>query len=383
MEKEAKRTITTFSLASFLNDIGADMIFPIWPLFVTTVMGANMALLGLIDGLGLALVSISQAFSGYLSDRLQRRKVFIWNGYLFSGMARIGYALSPTWHWLVPFKMLDRSGKMRGAPRDAIVAELADHQNRGKYFGILRMMDNLGALFGITATLLLFGALGYKKLFLVAAIPSALAAALVFFRIRERKTKNIYKPISFKDLDRNLILFFVISAFFALGSFSYSFLLVFANKMGYQATSVPIFYLIYTAFAMLFSIPFGKLADIIGRKKVFMISYGIFALMCFGFMMAQQKWMLFLLFPLYGLHLASIGPVQKAFVSELAPKNFKASILGAYQMVVGILALPASLIAGLLWDKVASWAPFAFSLAMAFAAFSLLFFVRETSNAHS
>ena len=382
MDKEAKKTIRTFSLASFLNDMGADMIFPIWPLFVTTVMGANMAVLGLIDGLGLALVSISQAFSGYLSDRLQKRKIFIWGGYLFGAIARIGYALSPTWHWLVPFKMLDRSGKMRGAPRDAIVAEVSDDTNRGKNFGILRMMDNLGALFGIIATLLLFGALGYKKLFIAAAIPSLLAVALIIFKIKEKKTQDIYRPISFSDFDRNLLLFFIISAFFALGSFSYSFLLVFANKMGYQATSVPIFYLIYTAFAMLFSLPFGKLADIIGRKKVFMISYAIFALMCFGFIMVRQKWMLFLLFPLYGLHLASIEPVQRAFVSELAPKNFKASTLGAYQMVVGILALPASLIAGLLWEKVASWAPFAFSLVMAFIAFSMLFFVRETSNAH-
>ena len=278
--------------------------------------------------------------------------------------------------------MLDRSGKMRGAPRDAIVAEVSDDTNRGKNFGILRMMDNLGALFGIIATLLLFGALGYKKLFIAAAIPSLLAVALIIFKIKEKKTQDIYRPISFSDFDRNLLLFFIISAFFALGSFSYSFLLVFANKMGYQATSVPIFYLIYTAFAMLFSLPFGKLADIIGRKKVFMISYAIFALMCFGFIMVRQKWMLFLLFPLYGLHLASIEPVQRAFVSELEPKNFKASTLGAYQMVVGILALPASLIAGLLWEKVASWAPFAFSLVMAFIAFSMLFFVRETSNAH-
>ncbi|MFH0798052.1 MAG: MFS transporter [Candidatus Woesearchaeota archaeon] len=380
MKKEAKKTLKTFSLAAFLNDMGADMIFPVWPLFLTTVMGANMAVLGLIDGLGQMLFSISQAVSGYLSDRLQKRKFFIWNGYIFSGISKIGYALSPTWHWLIPFKMIDRSGKMRGAPRDAIVSEISDDKHRGRNFGILRMMDNMGALFGIIATLLLFGMLGYKKLFIVAAIPSLIAAALIFFKVKEHKTKNIYKPIKLKELNRGLILFFILSAFFALGSFSYSFLLVFANKMGYQATTVPIFYLIYTAVAMLFSLPFGKLADIIGRKRVFMISYGIFALMCLGFMLIEQKWMLFILFPLYGLHLASLEPVQKTFVSEMAPGRFRVSTIGAYQMVVGILALPASLIAGLLWERVAPWAPFAFSLAMALIAFSLLFFIKETSS---
>jgi len=269
---------------------------------------------------------------------------------------------------------------MRGAPRDAIVSEISDDKHRGRNFGILRMMDNLGALLGITATLLLFGVLGYKKLFIVAAIPSVIAAALIFFKVKEHRTKNIYKPISLKELNKSLVLFFILSAFFALGSFSYSFLLVFANKMGYHATSVPIFYLIYTAVAMLFSLPFGKLADIIGRKKVFMISYAIFALMCFGFMIIEQKWMLFILFPLYGLHLASLEPVQKTFVSEMAPSRFRVSTIGAYQMVVGILALPASLIAGLLWEKVAPWAPFAFSLAMASTAFLLLFFIKETSS---
>ncbi len=383
MNKEAKKTLKTFSLAAFLNDMGADMIFPVWPLFLTTVMGANMAVLGLIDGLGQMLFSISQAASGYLSDRLQKRKIFIWSGYLFSGISKIGYALSPTWQWLIPFKIIDRSGKMRGAPRDAIVSEISDDRHRGRNFGILRMMDNMGALLGITATLLLFGVLGYKKLFIVAAIPSVIAAALIFFKVKEHRTKNIYKPISLKELNKGLVLFFILSAFFALGSFSYSFLLVFANKMGYQATSVPIFYLIYTAVAMLFSLPFGKLADIIGRKKVFMISYAIFALMCFGFMIVEQKWMLFILFPLYGLHLASLEPVQKTFVSEMAPSRFRVSTIGAYQMVVGILALPASLIAGLLWEKVAPWAPFAFSLAMASTAFLLLFFIKETSSESS
>ena len=122
--KYVKRTVWTFASASFLHDMGADMIFSIWPMFLTTVLGANMAVVGLIDGLGDAFVSIAQAASGYLSDRLKKRNPFVWLGYFFGGIAKVGYSLAPTWHWVLPFRLLDRSGKMRGAPRDAIVSDL-------------------------------------------------------------------------------------------------------------------------------------------------------------------------------------------------------------------------------------------------------------------
>src|SRR3989344_605705 len=119
-EKGNNRVIGVLSLASFLHDVGSDMVFSVWPLFVTQVLGANMAVLGLIDGVGDAVVSLSGAAGGYLSDKLRKRKIFVWTGYLFGGIARIGYALSPSWQWLIPFRLLDRSGKIRSAPRDAI-----------------------------------------------------------------------------------------------------------------------------------------------------------------------------------------------------------------------------------------------------------------------
>jgi len=130
-QRETKKTIRTFALASFLNDLGSDMIHPIWPLFVTTFLGANMAVLGFIDGLGEAMVSISQAASGYISDRIRKRKVFIWTGYLFGAVSRIGYALSMIWQHLIPFRMIDRTGKIRSIPRDAIVADISTQENRG------------------------------------------------------------------------------------------------------------------------------------------------------------------------------------------------------------------------------------------------------------
>ena len=170
--KKNKKVVRTFALASFLNDFGSDIIYPIWPLFVTSFLGANMLFLGFVDGLGVAIVSISQAVSGYLSDRVGRRKMFIWTGYLFGSFSRIGYALSRTWQWLVPFKILDRSGKMRGSPRDAMVADASTDENRGSNFGFLRAMDHLGATCGIITSILLFPLLGYQNLFLMAAVPS-------------------------------------------------------------------------------------------------------------------------------------------------------------------------------------------------------------------
>ena len=126
-----------------MNDFGSDMIYPIWPLFVKTLLGTDMTTLGFIDGLGEAVVSISQAASGYVSDKIRRRKIFVWIGYLFGSASRIGYSLSTAWLHLVPFKIMDRAGKMRGAPRDAIIADESTRENRGRNFGFLRTMDNL------------------------------------------------------------------------------------------------------------------------------------------------------------------------------------------------------------------------------------------------
>ncbi|WP_455364355.1 MFS transporter, partial [[Eubacterium] cellulosolvens] len=227
--KAGRKAVRTLAAASFLNDFGSDMIYPIWPLFVTTILGANMVILGFIDGLGEAIVSISQAVSGYVSDRIRKRKIFVWSGYLFGSLSRVGYALSTVWQHLIPYRILDRAGKMRGAPRDAIIADISTKMDRGKNFGLLRAMDNLGAVCGIITCILFFGLLGYRNLFFLAAIPSAIGSLLIIYFIKEREeTKiRIYKGLSIKDIDKNFRLFLLLSSFFALGSFSYSFLLIY------------------------------------------------------------------------------------------------------------------------------------------------------------
>ena len=375
---ETKKTIRTFAVSSFFNDMGSDMIYPIWPLFVAS-LGANMAVLGLIDGIGNAIVSLSQAISGYLSDRTRKRKVFIWLGYLFGGVSRLGYALSATWHWLVPFRILDRAGKMRGAPRDAMVADLSIRSNRGKNFGLIRTLDNAGALVGIVFCIAAFPLLGYRNLLLIAAVPSFIAVALIVINIREKPLENakLFKGISFSHLDGNFKLFVILSAVFALGAFSYSFLLIFANRFGFQVSTVPVFYLLFTLVATFCSYPFGLLSDRIGRKAVLQISYGLWGLVCLAMICADSAWMVVAAFVLFGLHQAGIDTVQKAFVAELGPAEYRASTLGGFQMVIGLCALPASVAAGLLWDLIGMQAPFILSLALTAISATMLIFVHE------
>lgn len=382
MSERSKKTVWVFAAASFLNDMGSDMIYPVWPLFVSIVLGAPMTALGLIDGLGEALVSISQAVSGYMSDRIRKRKVFIWTGYLCGSIARVGYAFSSIWQQLIPFKILDRAGKMRGAPRDALIADISTVTERGKNFGILRAMDNLGAVCGIILCILLIERLGYTHLFLLAALPSAVGALLILILIKEKRRQagQSFKGMRLRDTSWNLRLFFLLSSVFALGSFSYSFLLLIAKDSGAGIGFVPVLYLIFTGSASVSALPFGKLADYFGRKRVIMLSFILWGAVILIFILTRRFISTVLAFILYGLHRGALEPVQKAFVSELAPEEYRASALGGFQMVVGLCNLPASLFAGLLWDTLGVSAPLYLSLSLTIISMALLIFVKDSSE---
>lgn len=378
-KKEKNKTIRTFGIASFLNDMGADMVYSIWPLFLI-FLGASKEMIGLIDGLGDSIVSLSKAGAGYLSDRIRKRKAFIWFGYTIGGLSRIGYALSSTWQAIIPLRIFDRFGKIRDAPRDAIVAEYSVKKEHGRKFGFLNFMDNLGATCGIIIASILIATIGisYRNLFLLAAIPGLLAAIVIFFGIKEkRKSIRLYKGISFKQIDWNTRLFTILSAIFALGAFSYSFLLIFASEYGFRNATIPLLYLTFVLVASLSSIPLGRLSDKIGRKNTLAISFALWGIVTFSFIYLTGYLAIILIFVVYGLHLGSLTVVQKAFVSELAPKKYKASVLGGFQMVIGLAALPASLLAGYLWQNFGKFAPFYLSIVLTLISLILLVFVKE------
>ncbi len=379
---ESRSTIKTFAAASFLNDMGSDMIYPIWPLFIRSVLGANMTVLGILDGLGEAIVSLSQAGSGYLSDRIHKRKIFIWLGYLMGAFSRVGYSISVTWTTVLPFRILDRAGKIRSAPRDAIIADISTNHNRCKNFGLLRTADHLGAVIGIIVCLLLVDSLSFSTIFAIAAIPSVIGVALILLFIKERPAEKIraFKGIRFKDLSNNFKLFLVVSAIFSIGSFSYSFLLIYAKEIGFTIKTVPILYLIFTVAAALSSYPFGYLADKYGRKNVIAIGFSLWATVCIGFIAANSFLLILLLFILYGLQKGALETVQKAFVAELSPEQIRASCLGGFQMVIGLCAFPASLIAGLLWDNFGKEATMIYSIILSIISIGLLFWTKETKN---
>ena len=243
----------------------------------------------------------------------------------------------------------------------------------------MRAMDNLGAVIGIAICIVFFKFLGYKKLLFLAAIPSLIGALLILVKIKETGISDtkIYKGLSLKDFNQDFKLYLLLSAFFAIGSFSYSFLLIFAKQFGFRITFVPVLYLIFTATASAFSLPFGMLADKAGRKFVLILSFLFWALVCTSLIFIHHYLAIVLSFVLYGLHKGALEPVQQTLVSELAPTHYRASSLGAFQMVIGLCAFPASLMAGLLWDKINILAPFYLSLGFTILATIMLLFVNE------
>lgn len=379
MEEKSIKTVKIFSWASFFNDLGAEMAYPILPIFMREILKANMTAVGIVDGLAESVISLTQAFSGYLSDKIKKRKIFIWLGYFISGLARIGYAFSFHWKTLAGFRVLNNIGKIREAPRDATVADISVDHNRGKHFGILRMMDNLGAFLGILICILLFKYLGYRRIFLLAAIPSLISSLLVFLFIKETPHLYTHDKDNFhiNHLTKNYRRFLLASIIFALGSFSYSFLLIFIKEVGFKETLVPLMYLIFALLASLSSIPFGKLADKIGRKIVLSISFIFWGLVCLIFIFFRNPLVFVIAFIIYGLHKGAMEPAERAFVSELSPAEYKSSGLGIYKMATGLCALPSALIAGFLWDKIDKVLPFYVGIFLTIISLILLTLVKE------
>jgi len=356
-DKTQKRILRAFSASSFLNDMGSDMLLPIMPLYLLS-LGAGTAFIGFLDGLGTAVVSLAQMVSGYLSDRLGRRKIFIWTGYLAGALGKLGFGLGRTPGHMIAPKVVDRLGKVRGAPRDAMLSDVYGPEKRGWAFGVLRAMDNGGAFTGALLAWLLVNTIPLRWIFFIAAVPCAVAALVILLTLPENRVKREPKRLSLRLLDRNsrLFLLFVFTA--SLGLFSYSLLLIYAERAGVPPGMIPLAYLAMTATAVLASYRGGRMLDRLGRRPVLVLSLLSFILLCAVAVLGPSGWWSMILLVLYGLCMGLFEPALSCAAVELVPAEARGTILGATRLVMGLAALPASWLAGWLWESVGSWAAF-------------------------
>lgn len=369
--------IILLGIVSFLNDTSSEMIMPILPLFIASLGGTGVVL-GLVGGIRDSVSSILKVVCGYWSDKTGKRKVFVFSGYLTSAVFKLLLSFSTIWQHVLLFSGLERVGKgIRTAPRDAIIADSMP-ERRGKGFGVHRSLDTAGAVLGSVFAFLLiwFGALSFNVIILIAACIAFLSfIPLAFVREIKRKKQDISFRMSMKTLPKSLKLFLLISIVFYIGNFSYMFFILRSQSLfpKTMSTTGPILlYILFNVFYAVFAIPFGSLSDKIGRKKVLLIGYLLFSVTTLGFALCFSLTTGIVLFALYGIVYALVDGNQRAFVSDLSPSGIRSTSLGVYHTLVGLVALPSSLLAGLIWDIISPEASFILGAIFALSASILL-----------
>ncbi len=373
--------IIILGLTSLLTDISSEMVYPLLPVFLVRTLGASPAALGVIEGIAESLASLMKVFSGLWSDKIRRRKPFAIFGYAGSGIGKIFLYVAGGWHMVLVGRMIDRFGKgVRTAPRDALIADSSQEGKRGAAYGLHRTMDTLGASIGVVLAYVLVISMKdpIREIFLISLIPAALGVVFLFL-VKEKKdgSKIQAKKITFqwKTLDRRLKMFLIFSFVFTLGNSSNQFLLLRAQNLGNPLSTVILMYLAYNLVYGLFAYPASKLSDRIGRKKILVAGYFFYGIVYLGFGAITSSSLLWLLFGIYGLYIGFTEGVEKALVADIAPKDLKATAIGLQATLVGIGLLPASLLAGILWQYFGPVAPFYFGGAIGIVASAGLWFI--------
>lgn len=364
-------------LTSFFTDTAIKMIYSVMPLFLLSI-GASKTELSLIEGIAESTASVLKALSGWWSDKIGKNKPFMLLGYAISAVIVPIYALAVSPLQILYLRFVERVGKgIRTAPRDSLISASSKHKKTGRNFGFHKAMDNCGAIIG---PLLAFGILSvfprdYRKVFLFSAIPALLGVVTIIFFIKEagKKKGDLPGKIVFRDFSKRFYVFLIIAFVFTLGNSTDTLLLVKANDVGINAIYIPLVYLIYNSVSVLFAIPMGILSDKIGRERLIIFGYLLYSIVYFSFGRTNAKTAIILLFALYGLYSAATDGVQKALVSDIIDKDKRGTGLGIYNGLLGITLLPASLIAGVLYDNVNASAPFYFGAVMSFTAAVMMF----------
>ncbi len=370
------KNVWIMGIVSFLNDVSSEMINPVIPIFLTTILGAPASIVGLIEGVADATSNILMAVTGIESDKRQKRKPFVIIGYSLSTISKLIFSLSFSWPMVLLGRATNRAGKgVRTTSRDALIVESTVKPDRGSAFGFHRTMDSAGAIFGPLLSIGVLALLNnnYRLMFFWAFVPSALAMILLFFLSEKHKVSQGEKQMKFewKKTNPSFRIFLFISMIFTLASSSYAFLILKAQDLGMAINSTILVYVLFNLTNTLFSLPAGKLSDKIGPKKVLFGGYLLFATVYLLFGLATEQFMIWILFPIYGIYLAMTEGVGKAYISRLVPHEISASAFGLYQMTLGFTAFLSSALAGFMWTNFGSSSAFFLSSGLAVLAAAL------------
>jgi MFS family permease len=384
-------------LVSLLTDVSSEMIFTLVPLFVVDVLSGSALDVGIIGGLSESFDAIFRIFSGRISDRFRKRKLLAIIGYGLSTAVKPFMLLASAWGGVLGVRFGDRIGKgIRSSPRDALIADSVSADKRGKSFGIHRAMDTAGAFIGLaTAAIIIYALQGngfqlasdtYRWMVIIGIMPAVLAVIILIGLVKETKasSSDTAKGASAAQIagkqafSGQFKLFLLIMAVFTLGNSSDFFIVLRAQNLDVNVLNITLMLVLFNFTYVIVSAPAGIISDKLGRRRIIVIGWAIYALVYLGFALATSVWSMWVLFAAYGIYYGIVEGVAKAYVADLVPAERRGTAYGYYQASVGLMLLPASVIAGLLWDKVNPATPFYFGAGLAFLAMlGLLLLLKE------
>ncbi|HAF48915.1 MAG TPA: MFS transporter [Anaerolineaceae bacterium] len=391
--RKLPRNVWAASLTSFFMDISSEMVINILPLFLSNVLGVKTNIIGIIEGIAEATASLLKVFSGWLSDKLGGRKWLAVAGYGISALAKPFFYIANSWGMIAGVRWADRIGKgVRTAPRDALVADSIEPEQRGIAFGFHRAADTGGAVLGILIAALAvwlaqsnnlqLGENTFRTIVLISLVPAVLAVISLAVIAQEtvKRSDQAAPKITFKGLGKPFLVFLLIVGVFDLGNSSDAFLVLRAQERGLSVLGILLMLAAFNLVYTLVSAPAGSLSDRIGRRKVIIGGWLVYGVIYLGFALAQRPWHIWVLYIVYGVYYGLAYGTAKAMVADLVSPELRGTAYGTYNAVLGIIDFPASLLAGLLWQGAGAWAgfgpsaPFFFGSALAFLA-ALMFLI--------
>ena len=381
------RNVLVLAAVSFLTDASSEIIYPLLPIFLTTVLGAGAAAVGAIEGAAETTSALLKLASGWWSDRLSRRKPLVVAGYAIASLARPLVAVAQSASQVLVIRLTDRVGKgIRGAPRDALIAESVDPSIRGRAFGFHRAWDHAGAVVGplIAFALLSTESLDLRTVFLIAAIPGLFSVVVLIVGVRELPRafpapdlaeNTTTAPLERSGLGRRFWVFLAAVFLFTLGNSTDAFLILRANQLGVPVAMVPLLWAALHVVKSASSMPGGVLSDRVGRKPLILAGWAVYAVVYLAFGQATEAWHAWALFLAYGVFFGLTEGTERAMVADLVRRERRGTAFGWYNLAIGIGALPASLLFGFVWDRFGSKRAFEIGAALAFAAAMVLLMV--------